>query len=363
MPKLNRSTRRLTASVTELLQFTNCRRRWYLSRSYTGTTEAPALIFGSMIHKGLEGYFTWKRLQPDQPKAWIAGMLDYYDKYCQQRAADAAVEYGILWEQAGPAFLDFIDIGRKILLNYAKYDPTAEIPITPRLIERRIFIPLDSQKKNVLTMRWDVMGETFNGMSAIFDHKTSSGSHASGVVLDIDEQMTGYGYGYWRVHERQRTIDMIVYDVIMKKIPAEPKMLKNGELSKDKSQDTTLELFEEKLDELGLEHQEYWQILEALEAKGWGSYFIREASPRNIEQLRNYEDRVQIIFEEMRASIENPRLAYPSPSPMKCPRCPYLEVCTSMEDGGDSQYLLDSVYVKHSKTPWTLPPRYKEMTG
>jgi len=363
MARLNRKTRRLTVSVTELIQFQTCRRRWLLSRTYTGSTEAPALVFGSMIHKGLEGFFTWKLRAPQEPKAWRAGMLDFYDRYVEQRRVQAANEYGMLWEQASIAFEDLIGIGREILQNYAVYDKTAEIPINPKLIERRIFIPLDSQKRNVLTMRWDVMGTTYNGLTAIVDHKTSGGLHAQGSTLDLDEQMTGYAYGYWRVHNRERLADQIVYDVLSKKVPAEPRVLKSGELSKDKSQDTVYSLYRKKIKEMKLDPNDYWEVLETLQEKGWSNYFIREASPRNVEQLKNYENRVRIIFEEMRAAIEDPQIAYPSPGPIKCPHCPFRDVCVSMEDGSDAQYLLDSAYVRSGSTPYTLPPRYREMTG
>src|SRR5438132_13362627 len=364
MKVLTRKRRRLTASTTELQAFQTCKRRWYLSRVYTSTTDAPALVFGNLIHKGLEGYFTAKKQQPKDPSFWKAAMIAYYIESVEEQRELAASQYGFIWEQAEVAFDDLFRIGQKILENYVEYDKTADIPIYPRLVEKRIFLPMDEEGSNVLSMRWDVMGHTSNGMSVIVDHKTTSGSIVTkGQILDLDEQGTSYAYGYYRIHNKEKKIDYVIWDTIAKEVPAEIKRLKDGRLSTDKSQKTVLPILLKAIEENAEPRWKFEDFISALEEKGWSQFFFREESPRNISQLENYEQRVQIIFEEMREALHDPHKAYPSPGPIKCPTCPFLQICASMEEGGDYQYLLNVSYKKHAKTPWTLPPRFRDMTG
>jgi CRISPR/Cas system-associated exonuclease Cas4 (RecB family) len=359
-----RKIKRLTASVTELTQFTTCRRRWYLSRLYTGKTQAPALIFGSAIHAGLEGYFIAKKKFPDDKKLQKAAMQTFYIEYCEKLKQNEEPEYGILWQYQEENFDEMFELGRKILINYIDFDHDSDTPFRPLLVEKRIFIPLDPQQRNVLTMRWDAMGLTYNDLTAIVDHKTTSGGIISrGATLDLDEQMTGYAFGYWFIHHRQKLIDFIMYDTLSKKIPQPIRVLKSGKLSAEKSQDTIMPILVETVKEYKDDLDRFYELIDVLEEKGWDNFFRREASPRNEAQLRNYEERVNIIFDEMRAVIEDPRKAYPSPGPIKCPHCPFLRVCTSMEMDEDYKYMLEQEFVTTGKSAFTLPPRFTEMTG
>lgn len=368
---------RLTASVTELLGFQSCKRRWYLGRMYSGRSSTPALYFGNGIHQGLEGYFKWKKLQPRDIPGQRQACHEAFDVWATEQVEVLKEEYGMLWEFAVTPFNQMVNLGEQILDNYIDYDQYAEISLRPILVEKRMFIPIDEDydstkingngkglgARNVLTMRWDLLAETNNGLIGPADHKTSSGFHATGSALDIDEQMTGYAYGYWRLYKRQRTADVVIYDVLAKKIPAEPKVLKSGKLSKNKAQDTTHEKMMQAIKARNEDPADFAEVLYVLETKGMGNYFTREISPRNLLQVQNYEYRTRLIFEEMRRVIENPEMAYPSPSAFKCPSCPFLQVCIAMEDGGDAQYLLDSAFQRHGKTAWTLPPRFREKTG
>lgn len=364
-PLTRTKTRRLTASVTELTSFQTCRRRWYLSRLYTSNTQGAALLFGSAIHSGLEGYFTAKKKFPTDKKLQKAAMQAYYIEACEKTKEEEKPEYGPLWEYQEGNLNDIFEFGRKVLVNYIDFDHDSDTQIVPIIVEKRLYFPLDPKKKNVLTMKWDAMGTIFDSDStAIIDHKTTSGGIISrGAMLDIDEQMTGYAWGYWVMHNRQKLIDYIVYDTLTKKLPAPIRVLKGGKLSAAKDQDTIMPILVATVKEYKDKLDRFYELIAVLEEKGWDNFFKREASPRNEAQLINYEERTNIIFEEMRAAIEDPRKAYPSPGPIKCPHCPFLKVCTSMEMGEDSQYMLDQEFKQHGKTPWTLPPRFAEMTG
>lgn len=354
---------KLTVSVTELLSFEGCRRRWYLGRMYGGRTSTPALWFGTGVHKGLECYFTFKKMFPNDLGGQQKAMQEGYMTWARDQYLSLSKEYNMVWEQAEGSIVAMLDLGEQILNNYIEYDRTAAIGLRPLMVEKRLFIPISEDGKDVLTLRMDLVARTDSGLLAIVDHKTSSGLHATGPTLDLDEQGTGYSYGFYRLTKRERTADAFVYDVLAKKVPAEPRVLKNGNLSKDVSQDTTYEKMLHAIRANGQKVEDYAEILYVLEEKGWSSYFSREISPRNLDQVLNYEWRAQYLFQQMREVIADPRKAIPSPSDMKCRTCPFLQVCTNMEMGEDYQQALNDNFTRHGKTAWTLPPRYKEKTG
>lgn len=357
--------RRLTASVSELTSFQTCRRRWYWSRLYTGKTQSAPLLFGTAIHAGLEGYFTAKKAYPGDAKLQKAAMQTYYIEACEKTKAEEKPEYGYLWQYQEENLNDIFELGRKILINYIDFDHSSDTQITPIIVEKRLYFPLDPKARNVLTMKWDAMGKVFESDStAIIDHKTTSGGIISrGAMLDIDEQMTGYAWGYWTMHHHQKMIDYIVYDTLMKKIPAPIRLLKSGKLSTAKDQDTTKAILVATVKYYNDDIDRFYELLSVLEEKGWDNFFKREASPRNEAQLENYEERVNIIFDEMRQAIEDPRKAYPSPGPIKCPHCPFFQTCSAREMGEDYTYLINQDFKQHGKTPFTLPPRFERMTG
>jgi hypothetical protein len=293
-----------------------------------------------MVHYALEGYFRNGRTYEAAHKAFAKAVNDSYE--------DLAEAYGSLWSEAEIEYRGLVEGGARMLEHYVTYDHDADYQFKPITVERRAFIPLPGTK-HVLTGRLDIFArEVHSGMLAVIDHKTSSGSHATGRMLDIDEQGTSYSYIVWRVLNQ---IPLFVYDVIKTddggcKVPKAPRILKSGALSKDKSQGTTFEQYLAAIRERGEDTAdfEYEEILEVLRVKGWSDFFVREVSQRNLPQLLSYERRVMLLFAEMERVLADPSLAIPNPSPFRCSGCPYLTVCTQMEDGSDYQYTLDTAY-------------------
>lgn len=357
-------TRRLTASVTELIAFQGCRRRWYLGRMYSSPSTAPALWFGNGVHVGLEAYFKWRKVQPKDVQAQTEAMLEAYHHFRDTQMRQGAKEYGMIWEQASRPFEGLLDIGEKMLLHYVEYDNAAPLQLYPLTVERRLFLPLNEAKTDILTMRFDLLARTEAGLLAIVDHKTSAGQHASGSVLDLDEQLTGYAYGYWRIKNRQQLADLVVYDVLKKQLPQRPRRSeKTGKLSHAVDQLTKIEWVLEEINRDSLDPSGFAELLATLRIKGWTPYFTREASSRTLAQVVNYERRVQSIMADMRTVLMSPDLAYPSPGPIRCASCPFLTVCNSMEREEDASEILEAQFTRDSKTPWSLPTRFREITG
>lgn len=340
--------RNLTVSTTDIIQFQNCRRRWLLGRLYEPKHDAVNLWFGTLIHHALEAYYRENRS--------LELMLQAYESHAAESLQDAANEYGELWQHIADDYYGIVRIGEGMLRGYAQWDQESPTQLgSPIAIEKRLYVPLG--EGNYLAVRMDMVSE-HDGNIIITDHKTASKHWTnSGRSLDLDEQLTSYAFAFCRITGHPP--NALVYDVLYKEIPAEPTVLKNGTLSKAVSQPTTRAKYLAKIQELGQDPDDYFEILDTLEARGWDGFFRRETTYRNVAQVDAYADKLTVLFTEMRKALKDHRYAYPSPSVMKCPSCPFLSVCQAIEDGSDYHYLLETSYNEVNPDPWKTPKRLK----
>jgi CRISPR/Cas system-associated exonuclease Cas4 (RecB family) len=329
--------------VTEVSKFKECRRAWYLSEIRGLVPKAPQdyLWFGDKMHIGLQTLAA----TGDVEQAVTA----FFE------AADASIPdlrkgYGGMWEVMEPEFQELVTTGKAMLHNYALFDRQTGMNLTTTSLEERLFVPIRtasgrSALKGMpqLSGRMDrlVVVQGKNG-EFIQDYKNSTHQWTEGRGLELDEQTTGYHFLFWRI--RGYLPEGMIYDTLIKRIPIEPKILKNGTISKDKDQGTTYELMLEAVKAKGADQTEYAEILSMLREQGWSKFFKREVTHRNLAQMRAYETNLYDTFQDMRAVAQNPRKAYPNPSPMRCPRCPFRTVCLAMNDGSDYEDLIKAQF-------------------
>lgn len=355
----------LTVSVTELQSFQTCKRQWLLGRQWGSAVDAPELWLGIAVHKGLEGLYRARKNGSQAGESPEDVMHALYERYLETSLDKIAKAYGVLWPQASPLYESLSELGRRMLANYMLFDQEAETQFVPIVTEKRVYVKIG--KNTWLTAQLDVvLKEVDTGFIYITDHKTSSGSFWTNTAkgLDIDMQLTGYAYCLWRITGQ---VFDVMYNVLIKESPEPPAVLsrpRNGcSLSTNKAQKTTASLYRKAIEENGEDPDDYEEMLEILDEKGWADYFYREASPRNETQVRNFEWYAQILIGEMRACLEDPSLAIPAPQGNKCNRCPFLSVCNAMEDGSDYEALLESSFKKMTDDPYTTPERMRKDTN
>lgn len=334
--------KRFIVSVSELELFQRCRRRWRLAREWETKLTAPNLWLGTGIHYALEHYYRGVMKWPHDTVAQAENMLAAWDKWGADEATKATDVYGEMWCNVKDAYTEMLRLGRTILTNYLEYEKTAELKFTPLIVERRVFVPVDGGE-NFVTARMDLIARLEWGDLAIVDHKSASRQSHSGRSLDINEQGTGYVWSIWKA-TGGGTIPEFVHNTIFKAGPTKPKTLKSGKLSTDKNQHTTAWHFRKAIKESGQREDDYTDMLAYLDDVGWSKFFKRESSPRNEQQVRRYEARAAVLMREMRRALEDDSLAYPCPSPLQCPTCPFLSVCAQMEDGSDWKFTLERNY-------------------
>jgi hypothetical protein len=224
------------------------------------------LFFGTAFHKWLE---------------------NYYNSGCNKLQAD--LETSIWINEQDTKDMDQTDIDDMMSLmrgvaehyhnTYGETDKDFKVIAT----ELEFIIKLDDSL--YMTGTIDLVYEV-DGKIRFMDHKTVSSIAMYEEKAVMDRQISRYWWalkmiaaGIGEVKDKEtgewiqcealkgKSIDGFDYNLIAKDFPKEPKVLKSGKLSTDKSQKTTLELFVKKIQELHLNGNDYNDFLSFLADK------------------------------------------------------------------------------------------------
>jgi hypothetical protein len=140
-----------------------------------------------------------------------------------------------------------------------------------------------------------------------------------------------------------------LYNGIAKKLIAEPKVLKNGLLSTDKRQATTLGRYLAAIAANGevADDPRFGDILQhlrQLDSNGDTRFFYREKFFFTDEQLEAWEADFLHIVVEM---LDNPRIYRTIPF-KGCGDCWFSDLCHTKHSGGDVDYLMEKRYTQGS---------------
>lgn len=342
---------RFHTTVTERGSFRTCRRQWYIETqdrlAHKGRV-AWHFIFGDAIHSALEVYYT-------NNKRDLKAALRAFKRAHKKAAEKIHAEYRGL---AGPMIDEwdtYLEKGTLMLTFYDTYDRQAVWDwdkVIALNIEERAFVdilnPYTEERLPglpLLSGKIDMVVERKDGIW-IVDHKTAASAYDA-RALDVDDQLTGYCYIYWRL-----TGDIprgAVYNALIKDPPKPPAVLKSGALSKDKAQRTTYDLYMDAIVEHGHDPDEYEEILTYLKDKGWSQFFLRDVVMRNEEELLSFEQRLFHEYEDMQRVLESPEQAYPNPGQRICGGCGLIPLCQAMEEQ-NADWVREEMYEE-------IPPR------
>lgn len=322
------------ASVSDISGFSSCRRQWLFNRVWRQAIPPKPLWIGQVVHAGLDAYYRQDRSY----EAAEAAMKKYVTTECEklQHQFPFSDVYNLLIGQAEEA--------AAYVYNYSIYDAEWRLNGEVITVERPFKIKLPSNPNYALSGRIDLVLRAPTGGLLVVDHKTM-GSKPTLSGLDVDEQITAYS---WAVKQLYGEVpEAVVYNVVIKAMPQEPAVLKSGGLSKAKGQTTTAALYRAKIAELGLNEDDYVDVLRELDDRGWDAYFARVASSRTEEELNSFERRCATKLRDIHAIVTNPSIeGYPSPSSFTCSYCPFLAPCKVLDEGGDYESIMDNRFVR-----------------
>lgn len=186
------------------------------------------------------------------------------------------------------------------------------------------------------------------GNHFILEHKTT-GQLGGTQWLAMDEQVGSY---IWALREMLHIdIKGIIHTSAIKRAPDSPKILKNGTLSTDKRQATTLGHYQRAIATLHpalrpedyLDSQ-YGEMLRFL-ASDAAPVFVRRITTDCPHEM--IDDIGERIYYEAVEMLSNPAI-YPTVSPMNCNPCPFYGPCLSRQEHSDWEFMLRSSFKKRA---------------
>jgi hypothetical protein len=344
---------------SEYQSFLNCRKQWYYQWVEGIEAKKPdaKLFFGTAFHKWLENYYNSgcnKLLADLETSTWIN---EQNTKDMDQIAID-----------------DMMALMRGVAEHY--HNTYGETDKNFKVIETEMEFLVKLDEDLFMTGTIDLVYEV-DGKIRFMDHKTVSSISMYEEKAVMDRQISRYWWalkmiaaGIGRVKDKEndvwvtsqalkdKTIDGFDYNLIAKDFPKEPKVLKSGKLSTDKSQKTTYALYVNKLHEMGISAftSEYEDFLRFLSEKP-NQFHSRVDVKRSDAELESAAwefsytsgdiHDVKMMITENPQSIEP--LTYRNITNNCMHMCQFKSLCQTAIDGGNVDMVKNLGYKKREK--------------
>lgn len=345
-------------STTERQEFKECRRRWDYSslsrQSIEPNRPAIALWFGTGIHYALEMYYKAHIDETDEDFDIVAPWAYWYQSELKRLEESQTV----LWDEQKAELEEMYKLGSSMLQNYAEWSVVADTKIETgfkRVLytEREFAVPIPNSAGEPyrfidgkgqewecwLVGRLDMVVEDFDGRIWVLDHKTSK-DRLDEEILILDDQMTMYLWAAQQI--LHKPIEGCYYNVLRKKLPVVPEVLKSGKgLSKSKMIDTTYDVYLQAILDNGFDPADYEDILDHLANKKTG-FFERVKVRRNQHEIAMAG---RMLLLEAIDMLNDPFI-YPNPTRDCKWKCDYKDLCLALNRNDDIDYLLKALYRK-----------------
>lgn len=336
---------------SEYQDFLTCRKKWYHAWVEKLEPKKPdnKLFFGEAFHKWLEFYY--KNGCDYEPA--IAKTMVWMNE--QDTSGMEQVEFDEMMEL-------FNGVTKHYHQTYNENDKQWKVLGT----EVEFIVKLDEGL--FYTGKIDLVVE-IDGKVWFLDHKTVSSIQMYVEKSVMDRQISRYWWalkmiaqGIGRVKNEEglwvrwseiegREIEGFLYNLIAKDYPREPKVLKSGKLSTDKSQKTTYNLYLAKIHALGHNPDDYKEMLDYLKEKP--DPFLRRVNVLRTEQEL---EAAMWEFAYTSADIRDVRLAimqHPEATETLTYRnigyhcmnmCQYRPLCQTVIEGGNVSLVKNLAY-------------------
>lgn len=351
---------KLILRTSDRVTFRRCREAWNfgskirLDWDYVPGVEA--LDFGTAIHAGLEVYYDPQRWRQDRLIVQQESILAFSECMVDWRRR---LKHSEQWETIKSDWESLDQLGRGMLNHFFIWAPKNDFYWEPEKVEIEFEVPIPVRYATILPpfvsdkegnlLKYEagsgflpvvyqgridlIVCDKRNGKYYIVDHKTT-GQFGSYEHLELDTQVSSYAWAIKKIIG----IDIagVIFQELKKKAPLKPKVLKSGALSRDKSQNTTPELYRQAIAENGLNPAEYIDFLNELESHE-NEYFRRIQVDRTSMELDIVE---RHVLNEALDMFGNPRI-YPNPNRFNCGSCKFHDPCVMKQDGSDWEYFLN----------------------
>lgn len=342
--------KRVVISNSDVRRFKRCRRKWnYLSairKNLKIKRIDYKLSLGTGIHVALSAYYSHYNKGENGLEVLHSSFAEWYEK---EKAR--LEELGVLEEQEDEMSALF-ELGKEMLAGYvswaAEYDPKNFTKVLYN--EKRIDIPIRNPNGKrtcgIYSFKADLIVEDKDKFLWLVDHKTIA--TAKVPSLELDEQAVSYLYGAQRKFNIK--LEGIIFNFLIKKLPAIPQVLKNGTLSK-KQIVTTYEVFKNAIEKHygteGKNEQErdkifepFVEILDELQGQE-NPFFKRIKIYKSQDEIKEIGNRLYYEYKEMR----KPKIdIFPNPTRDCIWDCSLRTLCLAQNDGGDVESLIADIF-------------------
>jgi len=338
--------------ISDLKQFLTCRRRWdwssLMRRGLEKKITYAPFFTGRAIHWCLEMYY--EHVMAGSPYDWI-------NTFLERELPSMEKDVGALWDREENLFIEQIELISGMLEHYGKWAPQQlgyfdDHNLRFIALETEFSVPLRTIKgrassKVFMAGRFDgLVQRKDNGTYWLLETKTTRSINQLQLSLDNDFQCGAYLLAAQEIF--QVPISGVLYNLMRKKVPTQPRVLANGLLSQDQRIDTTAEAYTEaiKLQHPDWSYEQIMQVYGDFLTRLLNSpkdYFRRVPIRRTQAELSALAIDIHAIALEMsRPNI--PTYANGAAVWRACDNCPFKAPCLAMNAGADFEQILSVEY-------------------
>lgn len=301
-----------TLTYSSTSTFKNCRKKYNLSYNKKLTAKDTPLYFniGDSTHLGLEMHYNSKtEIQ----------CLDAMRKKMYENDPNIDDMSVVL----------VCDMFKGYIRNYQNE------PFKVIYSELEFTVKIINPDTNRFSKNYDFKGKVDglvkeNGKYWIVEHKTAKNINNLYLkALTLDTQSIGYLEALERFLGIK--IEGIIYNVLLKNVPKEPRILKNGKLSTATNQNTTLELFIDKCNKLKLDINDYSDYTDWL-ANNRKQYFYREYLTFSQKVIDEWKQELWDLQKDISNANNQNRFYKNTRQCTNMGTCSYFDICTALDE-------------------------------
>jgi len=334
----------LKVRTTERRTFKRCRRKWQYSyvEGLEPIRRSSPLWVGTAVHNGLEAYYL--QHPPDPARAMEAINRFFFMErqrlgYNQMDGADR------------DAFNEDAELALGMLNHYLKWAPKYD---DFEVVETEFYAEVPLAKGIRLTLRADGLLIDKSNDAWLFEHKTTAQIDQEAAWLELDDQASTYTWMFGQLAEGKGwvlrdgklvpiaqvgpppQIRGMLYNFLLKQVPHEPIVNKDGTLSvASKNLTCTAEDYEAAFKgSPGQGDAKYEDFIQKLRAKKW---FHRLKVYRSSAEMDRFMPAVEAEISEMEEARARPILAYRNPTKDCQWDCAFMVMCKGELEGLDME--------------------------
>lgn len=311
---------------SEVNDFLRCRKKWdwRWNQGYTPKKQNDKLFFGNLMHKWLETLYK---------TGWTSDATNAAIKFYDETSIDQdPVACGEIWDM-------FCEVSSGYEDRWWENDKEWEIIAT----EFEFEVPLDDEITYTGTIDL-IFRHLPSGKVWFMDHKTTSSLDIYDNNSRMDRQISRY---WWALKKLGYDVGGFIYNIILKDYPRPPRVLKKGNLSVDKNQNTTLDLYIQAIHDNGLDINDYTEHLNWMKAHP-REYFRRVNVKRTDAELANAMFEFYYQAKEANGLKQSGEREFIYRNITKdCSwDCPFMDACKADMDGSNIEFLMNMAFNK-----------------